>query len=125
MDRWNIVSTLNYLSKDQESNIILSKVKKLNNKDGKDIVKCMVATADLSRSGFINGDISTVMSPRTVLTWAQNSEIFDDIGLSFKLTFLNKCDELERQTVAEFYQRCFGEELKDYESSIDEKANEA
>ena len=85
----------------------------------------MIKVAELTRKGFVNGDISTVMSPRTVLTWAQNSEIFDDVGLSFKLTFLNKCDELERQTVAEFYQRCFGEELKDYESLIDEKANEA
>jgi len=116
MDRWNIVSTLNYLSNEQEINIILSKVKKLNNKDGKEIVKCMVATADLSRSGFINGDISTVMSPRTVLHWAENTSIFKDQGYAFRITFLNKCDELEKKIISEYYQRCFGEDLP--ESSI-------
>ena len=116
MDRWNIVSTLNYLSNDQEIKIILSKIKKLNNKDHKDIVKCMVATADLSRSGFINGDISTVMSPRTVLHWAENTSIFKDQGYAFRITFLNKCDELEKKIISEYYQRCFGEDLP--ESSI-------
>ena len=125
MDRWSIVSALNYLPHEDELGIVSTKAKSYNNKEGKEIISKMIRVAELTRNSFINGDISTVMSPRTVLTWAQNSEIFDDIGLSFKLTFLNKCDELERQTVAEFYQRCFGKELKDYESLIDEKANEA
>ena len=108
MDRWNIVSTLNYLSNEQESKIIYSKIKELNNKEGKEIVKSMVATADLSRSGFINGDISTVMSPRTVLTWAQNYLLFKDLEFSFKVTFLNRCDEVERPIIHEYYQRSFG-----------------
>ena len=113
MDRWNIVSTLNYLSNDEESKIILSKVKELKNKDGKDIVKSMVATADLSRSGFINGDISTVMSPRTVLTWAENYLLFNDLEYSFKLSFLNRCDEMERSIIEEYYQRSFGVDITD------------
>ena len=113
MDRWNIVSTLNYLSNDEESKIILSKVKELKNKDGKDIVKSMVATADLSRSGFINGDISTVMSPRTVLTWAENYLIFNDLEYSFKLSFLNRCDEMEKSIIEEYYQRSFGVDITD------------
>ena len=113
MDRWNIVSTLNYLSNDQEIKIILSKIKKLNNKEGKDIVKYMVATADLSRSGFINGDISTVMSPRTVLTWAENYLLFNDIEYSFKLSFLNRCDEMERSILQEYFQRSFGIDITD------------
>jgi len=111
MDRWSIVSALNYLPHEDELNIVSAKAKSFNNKDGKETISKMVRVADLTRNSFINGDISTVMSPRTVLTWAQNTEILSDIGLSFKLTFLNKCDELERQTIAEFYQRCFGEEL--------------
>ena len=113
MDRWSIVSALNYLPHEDELNIVSSKAKSFNNKDGKQIISKMIRVADLTRNSFINGDISTVMSPRTVLTWAQNTEILEDIGLSFKLTFLNKCDELERQTIAEFYQRSFGEELID------------
>ncbi len=113
MDRWNIVSTLNYLSNDEESKIILSKVKELKNKDGKDIVKSMVATADLSRSGFINGDISTVMSPRTVLTWAENYLLFNDLEYSFKLSFLNRCDEMEKSILEEYYQRSFGVDITD------------
>ena len=113
MDRWNIVSTLNYLSNHEESKIILSKVKELKNKDGKDIVKSMVATADLSRSGFINGDISTVMSPRTVLTWAENYLLFNDLEYSFKLSFLNRCDEMEKSILAEYYQRSFGVDITD------------
>ena len=124
MDRWSIVSALNYLPHEDELGIVSTKAKSFNNKNGKEIISKMIRVAELTRNSFINGDISTVMSPRTVLTWAQNSEIFDDVGLSFKLTFLNKCDELERHTVAEFYQRCFGEELKDYESSIKEEENE-
>ena len=111
MDRWSIVSALNYLPHEDELNIVSAKAKSFNNKNGKETISKMIRVADLTRNSFINGDISTVMSPRTVLTWAQNTEILNDVGLSFKLTFLNKCDELERQTIAEFYQRCFGEEL--------------
>ena len=111
MDRWNIVTSLNYLPHEEEVKIILSKEKDFNNEEGQKTVGSMVQVADLTRAAFINGDISTVMSPRTVLTWAENSRIFDDIGFAFQLTFLNKCDELERPTVAEFYQRCFGEDL--------------
>ena len=111
MDRWSIVSALNYLPHEDELNIVSAKAKSFNNKDGKETISKMIRVADLTRNSFINGDISTVMSPRTVLTWAENTEILSDVGLSFKLTFLNKCDELERQTIAEFYQRCFGEEL--------------
>ena len=113
MDRWNIVSTLNYLSNDEECKIILSKVKELKNKVGKDIVKSMVATADLSRVGFINGDISTVMSPRTVLTWAENYLLLNDLEYSFKLSFLNRCDEMERSIIEEYYQRSFGVDITD------------
>jgi len=111
MDRWNIVTTLNYLPHDEEVNIILSKTPTYDNDEGREVISAMVACADLSRSGFINGDISTVMSPRTVITWAENSEIFNDVGLAFRMTFLNKCDETERAIVAEYYQRCFGTEL--------------
>ena len=113
MDRWNIVSTLNYLSKEQECKIILNKVKELNTKEGKDIIKSMVATADLSRSGFINGDISTVMSPRTVLTWAENYLLLNDIEYAFKLSFLNRCDEMERSIIEEYFQRSFGIDIAD------------
>jgi cobaltochelatase CobS len=113
MDRWNIVTILNYLSNNEEEQIILSKMKKLNNKNGKDIIKSMVATADLSRSGFMNGDISTVMSPRTVLTWAENYIIFNDIEYAFKLSFLNRCDEIERPIIEEYFQRSFGIDISD------------
>jgi cobaltochelatase CobS len=111
MDRWSIVTTLNYLPHDKEVDIILAKSPQYQNAEGKKTVSAMVRVADLSRAAFINGDISTVMSPRTVLTWAENAAIFGDVGFGFRVTFLNKCDELERATVAEFYQRCFGEEL--------------
>jgi cobaltochelatase CobS len=112
MDRWSIVATLNYLPADTENAIVLAKMKKLAaTKEGQEIVANMVKVADLSRDAFINGDISTVMSPRTVLTWAENHEIFGDLGHAFRLTFLNKCDELERPTIAEIYQRVFGENL--------------
>src|SRR5688572_14955503 len=111
MDRWSIVTTLNYLPHDQEVGIVLAKSKSYDTDPGRKIVNNMVALADLTRAGFIAGDISTVMSPRTVITWAQNAEIFGDIGFAFRLTFLNKCDEVERSTVAEYYQRCFGKEL--------------
>ncbi len=113
MDRWNIVSTLNYLSNEQECKIVLNKIKSLNNKDGKDIVKSMVATADLTRSGFVNGDISTVMSPRTVITWAENYLLFNDIEYAFKLSFLNRCDEMERSIIDEYFQRSFGIDIAD------------
>ena len=111
MDRWNVVTTLNYLPFEKEMEIILSKNKKMDNKDGKDKVANMIKVADLTRKGFINGDISTVMSPRTVLHWAENYNIFKDVGYAFRVTFLNKCDDLEKNTIAEYYQRCFGEEL--------------
>lgn len=111
MDRWNIVATLNYLPSEAEQEIVIAKVPSYNNPEGKLKVAAMVELADLTRAGFMNGDISTVMSPRTVITWAENAEIFKSIGVAFRLTFLNKCDELERPTVAEYYQRCFAEDL--------------
>ena len=113
MDRWNIISTLNYLSNENEEKIVLKKLNELNNNEGKEIIKNMVSTADLSRSGFINGDISTVMSPRTVITWAQNYLIFKDIEYTFKLSFLNRCDELERPVIEEYFQRSFGIDISD------------
>ena len=111
MDRWSIVSTLNYLEHDAEAQIILAKVPEYETDEGRETISAMVAVADLTRSGFMTGDISTVMSPRTVLTWAENTKLFDDIGFAFRLTFLNKCDEIERPIIAEYYQRCFGKEL--------------
>ncbi|HYV88162.1 MAG TPA: cobaltochelatase subunit CobS [Candidatus Polarisedimenticolia bacterium] len=112
MDRWNIVATLNYLPHDEEMKIVLAKSPSYDNEAGRKTVDAMVRLADLTRAGFVNGDISTVMSPRTVMTWADNARIFNDIAFAFRLTFLNKCDELERPTVAEYYQRCFGTDLK-------------
>ncbi len=111
MDRWSLVATLNYLEHDAEVDIVLSKNPGLNTDAGRRTVSQMVTVADLTRTAFMNGDLSTVMSPRTVIAWAQNADIFKDVGYAFRVTFLNKCDELERQTVAEFYQRCFDEEL--------------
>ena len=112
MDRWNIVTTLNYLNFEQEKQIMLSKVPSFNTQEKQEIIELMIKVADLSRKGLSNGDISTVMSPRTVLTWAQNAEIFDfNYAMAFKLTFLNKCDESERQIISEYYQRCFGDDL--------------
>jgi len=119
MDRWNIVATLNYLPHDEETEIVLAKSPDYDTVEGRETVSAMVALADLTRSGFINGDISTVMSPRTVISWAENARIFSDVGFAFRVTFLNKCDEIERPIVAEYYQRCFGSELP--ESSV--KAN--
>ena len=113
MDRWNIVTILNYLSNKEEEQIISNKIKKMNNKTGKEVIKSMVATADLSRTGFINGDISTVMSPRTVLTWAENYLMFNDAEYAFKLSFLNRCDELERPIIEEYFQRSFGIDISD------------
>ena len=111
MDRWNIVTSLNYLSLNKELEIILAKNKNMNNAKGKEKATNMIKVATLTRKGFIAGDISTVMSPRTVLHWAENAEIFKDIGYAFRVTFLNKCDDIEKNTIAEYYQRCFGEEL--------------
>jgi cobaltochelatase CobS len=112
MDRWNIVTTLNYLDHDVEAEIVAAKIPEWNDAEGKRRIAAMVRVADMTRNAFMNGDISTVMSPRTVITWAQNAEIFaGDIGLAFRMTFLNKCDELERGTVAEFFQRAFGQDL--------------
>ena len=111
MDRWSIVTTLNYLPHDREVDIVLSKATHYRGDQGRDIVNRMVRVADLTRNAFMNGDLSTVMSPRTVITWAENADIFKDIGFAFRVTFLNKCDELERTLVAEFYQRAFGKEL--------------
>ena len=113
MDRWNIVVTLNYLPHDVETEIVLNKVPAWQTEDGKKTVSQMVRVADLTREGFIAGDISTVMSPRTVLTWAQNAQIFNDMGFAFRVSFLNKCDEAERAIVAEYYQRCMGSDLPD------------
>jgi cobaltochelatase CobS len=111
MDRWNIVATLNYLEHDAEAEIVLAKAPEYDTEEGRETVSTMVALAELTRSGFMNGDISTVMSPRTVITWAENARIFGDVGFAFRVTFLNKCDEVERAVIAEYYQRCFGSEL--------------
>ena len=119
MDRWSIVSTLNYLSSDAEEKIIISKVPNFNTKDKREIIKSMVSIAELTRNGFISGDLSTVMSPRTVITWAENTNIIEDIDLAFKLTFFNKCDEMERPIVSEYYQRCFVRDLIDIEKKTD------
>ena len=111
LDRWNITTTLNYLSLEKEMEIVLAKNKNLNNAKGKEKVANMIKVASLTRKGFIAGDISTVMSPRTVIHWAENSTIFKDTGYAFRVTFLNKCEELEKNIIAEYYQRCFGEDL--------------
>jgi cobaltochelatase CobS len=118
MDRWSVISVLNYLPHAQEVGIVLSKCKSYDNDKGRKAIANMVRLADLTRNAFMQGDLSTVMSPRTVITWAQNAEIFGDYGFAFRVTFLNKCDELERSIVAEFYQRCFGEELTESASKI-------
>ena len=122
MDRWHIVSTLNYLDPELELKVVLSKVQGLDNKEGVEIAKNMISVANLSRQGFANGDISTLMSPRTVISWAENYQIFNDLNKSFQITFLNKCDETERVIIAEYYQRCFDSEAVD---SIAEDIEEA
>jgi cobaltochelatase CobS len=115
LDRWSMVATLNYLPHDKEAEIVLAKVPKYDDDDsGRKTVDAMVLVAEMTRNGFMAGDISTVMSPRTVITWAENAQLFGDVGTAFRMTFLNKCDELERPTVAEYYQRCFNEELPEY-----------
>jgi cobaltochelatase CobS len=111
MDRWNIVAQLNYLEHDAEVDIVIALCPDYQNEQGRKTISQMVSLAHLSRAGFMSGDISTVMSPRTVLTWAENAIIFGDIGFAFRLTFLNKCDEAERSIIAEYYQRCLGVEL--------------
>lgn len=111
MDRWNIVTTLNYLPADVELRIVLGKLPAMDNTKGKQLINSMVAMANLTRTGFMHGDISTVMSPRTVISWAENAQILGDVDIAFRMSFLNKCDEMERATVAEYYQRCFDVDL--------------
>ena len=118
MDRWSLITTLNYLPHDNEVDIICAKVKSFKTTEGRETVSKMVRVADMTRASFVNGDISTVMSPRTVINWGENTEIFGDIATAFKLTFLNKCDELERATISEFYQRAFGEEISETVESL-------
>ena len=113
MDRWNIVVTLNYLAHDREVEVVLARCPEYRNEDGRAQASAMVALANLTRRGFADGDLSTVMSPRTVVTWAENSTFFKNVGLAFKLSFLNRCDEDERALVAEYYQRCMGDDLAD------------
>ena len=116
MDRWHILATLNYLDPDQEFKVVMSKLSNLKGVKNQDIVKNMIKLANLTRAGFSNGDISTLMSPRTVISWGQNFKIFKDIVSSFKLTFLNKCDEVERSIISEYFQRCFDLEIDNAES---------
>jgi cobaltochelatase CobS len=111
IDRWNIVASLNYLAADEEVAIVLARVPSLADAAGSALVRQMVAVAELTRKGFAAGDVSTLMSPRTVITWAENLEIFGDVATAFRLSFVNKCDEEERPVVAEYFQRCFDREL--------------
>ena len=111
IDRWNIVAALNYLPAAEEAAIVLARVPRLDDDDGRALVRQMVALAELTRKGFAAGDLSTLMSPRTVITWAENLEIFGDLALALRLSFVNKCDEAERPIVAEYFQRCFDREL--------------
>ena len=121
MDRWHIVSTLNYLDPELELKVVVAKVHSMDTKSGREEASNMISVANLSRQGFANGDISTLMSPRTVISWAENNEIFQDLTRSFDITFLNKCDDTEKTIIAEYYQRCFNAEL---ESSIAEDLEE-
>jgi len=114
IDRWNIVASLNYLAADEEVAIVQARVPSLAGDAGAagtQLVRAMVAVAELTRKGFAAGDLSTLMSPRTVITWAENIEIFRDPAVAFCLSFVNKCDEAERPVVAEYFQRCFDREL--------------
>ena len=111
IDRWNIVAKLNYLCAQDEVDIVVSRVPSFNNQAGRKTVASMVALADLTRKGFSAGDISTLMSPRTVIYWAENMEIFGRLDDAFRLSFLNKCDDAEQATIAEYFQRCFDQEL--------------
>jgi cobaltochelatase CobS len=112
MDRWNVVATLNYLPRAEEAGIVLARVPELADEAGRALIESMVSVAELTRKGFASGDLSTLMSPRTVINWAENCQIFRDPAMAFRLTFLNKCDEAERSIVAEYFQRCFGTELE-------------
>ena len=116
MDRWHILSTLNYLDVNQELKVVLSKVSEFKSSKNQEVVKNMIKLANLTRNGFANGDISILMSPRTVITWAENFNIIEDLDLAFKMTFLNKCDEVEKPIVSEYYQRCFGRTLVENET---------
>ncbi|WP_407660428.1 cobaltochelatase subunit CobS [Marinimicrococcus flavescens] len=118
MDRWSIVTQLNYLPHEEECRIVLAKAPGYDSPEGRRKLNAMVSLAGLTRNGFVAGDISTVMSPRTVITWAENAEIFGDMGMAFRLTFLNKCDEAERSVIAEYYQRCFGQELPESAANL-------
>lgn len=111
MDRWNIVAQLNYLSHEKEMDIVTAKMPDMDNAEGKETIDLMVRMASLTRQGFINGDLSTLMSPRTVLSWVENYKIFGDRDLAFRYAFINKCDDAEWPTIAEYYQRCFGMDL--------------
>src|SRR5512138_534735 len=111
MDRWHIVVTLNYLQHDREVDVVLARCPEYRNAKGREQASAMVALASLTRRGFADGDLSTVMSPRTVVTWAENATLFHDVALAFRLSFLNRCDEDERALVAEYYQRCMGDDL--------------
>lgn len=111
IDRWNIVAKLDYLARDEEARIVQARVPSKDTPAGRALIRKMVEVAELTRAGFAAGDLSTLMSPRTVITWAENCEIFRDPALSFRLSFLNKCDSAERPLVAEYYQRCFDAEL--------------
>ena len=122
MDRWHIVSTLNYLDPELELRVVLAKVPSFDTKEGREEVANMVSTGNLTRQGFASGDISTLMSPRTIISWAENTSIFNDRNKAFEVTFLNKCDETERSIIAEYYQRCFNEDLEDSASeSLEEE----
>ena len=112
MDRWHVLATLNYLDPNQELKVVASKLGNLKGAKNKEIIKNMIKLANLTRVGFENGDISTLMSPRTVISWGQNYKIFKDLITSFKLTFLNKCDEVEKSIIGEYFQRCFNLELE-------------
>ncbi len=113
IDRWNVVASLDYLARDEEVAIVLARVPDLDDETGRALVQSMVAVAELTREGFRSGDLATLMSPRTVITWAENLQIFDDLGMAFRMSFLNKCDEAERPIVAEYFQRCFDHSLEE------------
>lgn len=118
IDRWNIVASLNHLPRNEETAIVQARVPRFADEAGGKLVGQMVTLAELTRAGFVSGDLSTLMSPRTVITWAENIEIFDDVATAFRLAFLNKCDESERRIVAEYFQRCFDQELPESDSFI-------
>ena len=111
LDRWNLVTSLNYLAPAEEAAIVLARVPEMDTPQERKRVDAMVALAGLTRRGFSVGDLSLLMSPRTVITWAENISIFNDLKLAFELSFLNKCEPAERAIVSEYFQRCFGQEL--------------